>query len=133
LRALLALTFLLATVFPVYTQSPGELRAYLAEAIRLIGECPTVKLDERVARQVATMAGIADIQSQMRPLGERQLALSDAIKPPPPPSPAPAPDAAKPLPPPITVRPKPRPTPCQQAIALYGPNGSRLAGLISTN
>jgi len=130
LRAWLGLAFLLQAALPVRAQSPDELRVYLAEAVRLVGECPTVKLDEQVARQVATLAGITASQSQMRLLGEQQLALSDTIKPPVPPSPAPLPpDAAKPLPP-AAVRPKPPPTPCQKALALYGPQGTRLAGLI---
>lgn len=112
-------------------QSPAELRDYLADAVRLAGDCKTVKLDEGVARQIAALAGIADANAQMRTLGEQQLALSDTVKPPVPPSPAPnLPDGeAKPLPP-AGVRPKPVPTPCQQALSLYGPTGTRLAGLI---
>ncbi len=91
-----------------------------------------MKLDENVARQVATMAGIVDAQAQMRLLGEQQLALSDTIKPPVPPA-----AQAKPPPPheapepPDAAAPAPAvPSPCDEALALYGPNGTRFAGLV---
>lgn len=125
MRLWLAFLFVFDAVSPAWAQSRDDLRVYLADAIRLVGECPAVKLDVQVAALVARIAGINDAQAQMRALGEQQLALSDTVKPPVPLSPG-----AMVKPPTDPPHPSREPVACRQALEFYGPAGARLAGLV---
>jgi hypothetical protein len=117
---------ILAAMPPAWADDAPVVNADLALAMEYVRACPDLTLDDRRAMDLVA-APQQGAPSVLADAGESIDTFAGGAPPPPPPAPSP-----EPVPPPDAARPPPpaEEFDCSPALALFGPEGTRIRGLL---